>query len=160
MCSLFGFLIQQFFICLFYCKKKTAFVCKFQHTPLWNFIFSQCSTLLVGMRVWRHVPNSIKNKNMKSFNSYPLKKMVFLASKTLLSTFGPGDKNFLINFDRYNLANSKEWVCKIWWACRHRSQLHDLTNRSTKRVLNFWHFTLLSIEVVLRLFWWKTSLKL
>jgi hypothetical protein len=30
---LFGFSIQQFFVCFIYCQ-KTAFVCEFQHTPL------------------------------------------------------------------------------------------------------------------------------
>jgi hypothetical protein len=38
MFSLFGFLIQEFFICYFYCQ-KTAFVCEFQHTPLRKIIF-------------------------------------------------------------------------------------------------------------------------
>jgi hypothetical protein len=35
---LFGFSIQEFFICLFY-GQKTAFVCEFQHTPLRKMIF-------------------------------------------------------------------------------------------------------------------------
>jgi hypothetical protein len=35
MFSAFGFSIQEFFICYFYCP-KTAFVCEFQHTPLWK----------------------------------------------------------------------------------------------------------------------------
>jgi hypothetical protein len=40
----FGFLIQEFFICYFYCQ-KTAFVCEFQHTPLWKLmIFSRFYT--------------------------------------------------------------------------------------------------------------------
>jgi hypothetical protein len=34
----FGFSIQEFFICYFYCQ-KTAFVCEFQHTPLQKIIF-------------------------------------------------------------------------------------------------------------------------
>jgi hypothetical protein len=38
MFSPFGFSIQEFFICLFYCQ-KTAFVCEFQHTPLRKMIF-------------------------------------------------------------------------------------------------------------------------
>jgi hypothetical protein len=38
MCSPFGFLIQQFLICLFF-GKKIAFVYEFQHTPLWKIIF-------------------------------------------------------------------------------------------------------------------------
>jgi hypothetical protein len=42
---LFGFSIQEFFICYFYCQ-KTAFVCEFQHTPLWKLIlFSRFYTL-------------------------------------------------------------------------------------------------------------------
>jgi hypothetical protein len=35
----FGFSIQEFFMCYFYCQKN-AFVCEFQHTPLWKVIFS------------------------------------------------------------------------------------------------------------------------
>jgi hypothetical protein len=34
----FGFSIQEFFICYFYCQ-KTAFVCEFLHTPLRKIIF-------------------------------------------------------------------------------------------------------------------------
>jgi hypothetical protein len=54
------------FLCLFYCQKM-AFVCEFQHTPFSNDFFSQCSTPLVGMRFWRHVRNSLRNKNMERF---------------------------------------------------------------------------------------------
>jgi hypothetical protein len=39
MFSPFGFSIQGFYICLFYCQKM-AFVCEFQHTPLRKMIFS------------------------------------------------------------------------------------------------------------------------
>jgi hypothetical protein len=38
MFSPFGFLIQEFFICYFYCK-KTAFVFEFLRTPSWKIIF-------------------------------------------------------------------------------------------------------------------------
>jgi hypothetical protein len=62
----------------------------------------------VGMRFCGHVPNSTRNKNMKFLSPYLLQKMVFLASKTLLSHFGIGEKNFLINFECYDLANCKE----------------------------------------------------
>jgi hypothetical protein len=34
--------------------------------------------------------------------------MVFLAFKTLLSTLGTGEKNFFVNFERYDLANDDE----------------------------------------------------
>jgi hypothetical protein len=36
---------------------------------------------------------------------YLLFKMVFLAFKTLLSPYGAREKNFSVNFERYNLAN-------------------------------------------------------
>jgi hypothetical protein len=97
----FVFSIQEFFICYFYCK-KTAFVCEFQHTSLRKMIFSQCSTPLVGMRFCGHVPNSLRNKNMERLIPYLLKKMVFLAFKTLLSPFGAGEKNFFVNFEHYD----------------------------------------------------------
>jgi hypothetical protein len=34
--------------------------------------------------------------------------MVFLAFKTLLSPLGTGEKNFIVNFERYDLANGEE----------------------------------------------------
>jgi hypothetical protein len=46
---LFGFLVQEFFICYFY-YKKMAFVCEFQHIPLYKMIFFQGSICLVDMR--------------------------------------------------------------------------------------------------------------
>jgi hypothetical protein len=55
-----------------------------------------------------HVTNSNKNKNMKSGNPYLRPKMVFLASKTLLSLSGAAEKNFLFDFECYDLANGKE----------------------------------------------------
>jgi hypothetical protein len=103
----FGFSIQEFFIWYFYCQKM-ALVCEFQHTPLQKIIFWQPSTTLVNMRFCTHVPNSNKNKNMKSGNPYLRPKMVFLASKTMLSLSGAVEKIFLFDFERYDLANNKE----------------------------------------------------
>jgi hypothetical protein len=71
MFSSFGFSIQEFFICYFYCHKP-AFVYEFQHTPLWKIIFSQSSTPLEGMRFWGHVPYSLRNKNMERHILYLL----------------------------------------------------------------------------------------
>jgi hypothetical protein len=73
-----------------------------------NDFFSQCSTPLVGMRFWGHVPNSLRNKNMEKHIPYQLQKMVFLAFKTLLSPLDTGKKNFFVNFERYDLANGEE----------------------------------------------------
>jgi hypothetical protein len=56
--------------------------------------FLQCSTRLVGMRFWGHVPNSLRSKNMEKHIPYHLQKMVFLASKILLYPSGIGGKTF------------------------------------------------------------------
>jgi hypothetical protein len=45
--------------------------------------FSQCSTPLVDMRFWGHVPNLLRNNNMERHIPYLRFKMVFLAFKTL-----------------------------------------------------------------------------
>jgi hypothetical protein len=71
-------------------------------------IFSQCFTPLVAMRFWGHVPNLLRNENMKRHIPYLLYKMVFLAFKTLLSPLSVGEKNFFVNFERYDLANNEE----------------------------------------------------
>jgi hypothetical protein len=48
------------------------------------------------------------------FISYLPQKLVFLASKTLLSLSGIGGKLLLFNFECYDLINGKERMCKIW----------------------------------------------
>jgi hypothetical protein len=89
------------FICHFD-SQKTTFVCEFQHIPLWKIIcFSifhvyQSSTFPVRMRFCRQVPNSTRNKNLKSHNPYLLKRMVILASKTMFSPSKIWDRNVFI----------------------------------------------------------------
>jgi hypothetical protein len=61
--------------------------------------YSQCSTSLVGMRFFKHVPNSLKNNEMKRYIPYLLKKMVFLDSKTLMSTLDIGEKTFSLTLN-------------------------------------------------------------
>jgi hypothetical protein len=48
----FGFSMQEFFICLFYCQ-KTAFVCEFQHTPLQKMIFFSLFHTSYGYEILR-----------------------------------------------------------------------------------------------------------
>jgi hypothetical protein len=51
-----------------------------------------------------------------------LKKLIFGPSKLCYPHLAQGKKTFfLVNIKCYDLANGKEWVCKIWWTCRHRS---------------------------------------
>jgi hypothetical protein len=59
------------------------------------------------MRFWGHIPDSLWNKNMESNIPYPLQKMVFGASKTLLYPSGIEEKNFFFNFECYDLANGE-----------------------------------------------------
>jgi hypothetical protein len=88
MFSLFGFSIQEFFICYFYCQ-KTAFVCEFQHIPLQKIIFLRFCT-----HAPCELPNTNKNKNMKHGNPYLHPKMLFLASKPLMSLSSAMEKTF------------------------------------------------------------------
>jgi hypothetical protein len=60
------------------------------------------------MRFCTHVPNSTRNKNVKSGKPYLSPKMVFLAPKTLLYLSGIVEKNFFFDFEPYDLANGKE----------------------------------------------------
>jgi hypothetical protein len=59
--------------------------------------FSPRSTPLMHMIFLVHVPNSPRNKNMKSGNPYLFQNMVFLASETLLYPLGTCRKNFFFH---------------------------------------------------------------
>jgi hypothetical protein len=63
---------------------------------------------LVNMRFSTHVPNSTRNKNVKSSKPYLRPKMVFLAPETLLYLSGTVENNFFFDFEPYDLANGKE----------------------------------------------------
>jgi hypothetical protein len=56
---------------IFIVKKRPLYV-NFSIPPWGKGFFSQCSTVLVGMRVWGHVPNSLRNKNMERHIPYLL----------------------------------------------------------------------------------------
>jgi hypothetical protein len=94
----FGFSIQEFFICYFYCQ-KTAFVCEFQHTPLRKIFFWQPSTTLVNMRFSTHVPNSTRNKNVKSRKPYLCPKMVFWPTKHCCTSLAQWKKSFSLTWN-------------------------------------------------------------
>jgi hypothetical protein len=48
------------------------------------------------------------NRNSKRLIPYVPQKMVFGGFETLLSPSGIGKKNFLVNFERYDLTNDEE----------------------------------------------------
>jgi hypothetical protein len=52
-----------------------------------------------------NVPNSTRNKNVKSGKPYLSQKMVFLALETLMYLSGIVEKNFFFGFEPYDLAN-------------------------------------------------------
>jgi hypothetical protein len=94
--SLFGFSIQQFFVCLFYCP-KTAFVCEFQHTPFWKIIFS---SMFHTSYVWvwdfvniylTHLETRIKCRTIHAY----LKKLFFGPSKLCCPPLTWRKKTFL-----------------------------------------------------------------
>ena len=91
----FRFSIQEVFICYFYCQ-TTAFVCEFQHTPSHKIFFLQPSTTLVNMRFCTHVPNSTRNKNMKS--GY-IQKWFFGLQNTALPLGHSGKKTFCLTLN-------------------------------------------------------------
>jgi hypothetical protein len=94
MFSLFGFSIKNFSYAIFIVQKRPLYV-NFSIPPCGRWFISQCSTPLVGMRFWGHVPNSLRNKNIERHIPYLLLKMVFFAFKTLLSLRAQGKKTFL-----------------------------------------------------------------
>jgi hypothetical protein len=60
------------------------------------------------MRFCIHVPNSTRNKNVKSGKSYLHPKLGFLAPETLLYLSGTVEKNFFFDFEPFDLANGKD----------------------------------------------------
>jgi hypothetical protein len=88
--------------------KKWPLLVNFNIFHCGKFIFSQCSRLLLDMRLCRQVPDSPRDKNKMMHHPCLFGKVVFLASKTMLSPIGTKEKNFFINFKLYDLANGKE----------------------------------------------------
>jgi hypothetical protein len=93
MCLPFVFSIQEFFICLFCCKKP-AFVCEFHIPPCGNWCFSQGSTPLVGMKFCENVLDSLRNKNLKRHIPIYLKKWFFWPLKHCNPPGTQGNKTF------------------------------------------------------------------
>jgi hypothetical protein len=107
----FGFSIQEYFICYFYCKKKRPLYVNFSIPLCGNWWFLQGSTPRVGMRFCGHVPNSPRNKNLKRHIRNLLENVVFLDPKRLLSPFGRGKKNFFFNL----ATRSYGWKYQNWF---------------------------------------------
>ena len=109
---LFGFSIQEFFVCYFF-GKKMAFVCEFQHTPLWKLMNSQGSTPHVDMKFLDMYLTHLRIRIQRgSFHIY-LKKWFFWIPKDCCSIWTRAKNLLFFNFECYDLANGKEWDCKI-----------------------------------------------
>jgi hypothetical protein len=66
---------------VFFIVKKRPLYVNFSIPPCRKWFFSQCSTPLVAMRFWGHVPNSLRNKNMERHIPYLMQKWFFWPSK-------------------------------------------------------------------------------
>ena len=100
--------------CAFFVAKNQPLYVNLSIPSHRNWFFSQGSTPLVGMKICEHIPNSLRNKNLKRLIPNLLERVVFWASKTLQSPSGTWKINFFFNFELFNLPNGKEWVSKIW----------------------------------------------
>jgi hypothetical protein len=60
------------FLYFFFIFRYRPLNVNFSIPPCKKWFFSQCSTPLVGMRFWGHVPNSLRNKNMERHIPYLL----------------------------------------------------------------------------------------
>jgi hypothetical protein len=76
---------------------------------LWVWDFENMYLTHLETRIWRG-----------TFHIY-FKKWFFWPSKLCCSLWAQGKRTFFVNYERYDLANSEEWVNKIWWTYRHRS---------------------------------------
>jgi hypothetical protein len=60
------------FLYVFFIVKKRPLYVNFSIPPCGKWFFSQCSTPLVDLRFWGHVPNSLRNKYMERLIPYLL----------------------------------------------------------------------------------------
>jgi hypothetical protein len=108
------------FLYVFFIVKKQPLYMNFNIPPCGRWFFSQCSTPLVDMRFWGHVPTHLETRIWRgSFHIY-FKKWFFLGLQNSVVLVGRREKHFFVNFERCDLANGEEWVCKIWRTRRHR----------------------------------------
>jgi hypothetical protein len=75
----------------------------------WVWDFGDMYLTHLETRIWRG-----------TFHIY-FRKWFFWPSKLCCPFRTQGNLIFWVSFKHYDLANGEEWVCKIWWTCRHRS---------------------------------------
>ena len=80
------------------------------------------------------VPNLVTymEKNMSKMFGVTIIKSPFAPFRLCLS--GKAQKNFWINFERYNLANDEDPTVEIWQGISESSWVEDLTVGYTKKV--------------------------
>jgi hypothetical protein len=100
-------------------KRELAFGCGFQHSPLVenNFfsnvphLFWVCDFVDIYLT---HLETGIKCCTVHAY----LEKLFFGPPKLCCPHLAQGKKSFFVNLKCYDLANGKDWVCKIWWTYR------------------------------------------
>jgi hypothetical protein len=75
---------------------------------LWVWDFEDMYLTHLETRIWGD-----------TFHIYFKKWFFRLQNSTI--PFGHRGNFFWVNFECYDLANSEELACEIWWTCRHRS---------------------------------------
>jgi hypothetical protein len=99
MFSMFGFSIQEFFICYFYCQ-ETAFVCEFQHTPLRKMIFFLNVPHLLWVRDFEDMYlTQLETRIWRGTFHIYFKKWFFWPLKVCCPLWAQGKKTFLSNLN-------------------------------------------------------------
>ena len=104
---LFGFSIQEFFMCYCYCQ-KTGFACEFQHTPLRKIILL---AILYNFGEYEIFHTCIQFKQEQEYEIWQpifMSKNHFFGLQNTTVPLMHNRKNFLFDFEHYDLANGKE----------------------------------------------------
>jgi hypothetical protein len=88
------FQYNNFQYVFFIVKKRPVYV-NFSIPPCGRWCFSQCSTPLVAMRFWMHVPNSLKTRIWRGTFHIYFKKWFFWPLKLWCPLRAQGKKTFL-----------------------------------------------------------------
>jgi hypothetical protein len=126
MCTPFGFWIQEFYICLFQCKKKRPLYRNFSIPFCAKWRFFQGSICLVAMKFVYMYLTHLGTRIWSPFIHIYSKKMDFLVPTTLMYPMSIGKFYLFSNFEPYALANGMElnvnlmilqmvwnWMCKM-----------------------------------------------
>jgi hypothetical protein len=91
----------------------------------------------VGVKFWKHIPNSLRNKNLERLIQNLLEKVVLLTSKTLQSPLGTGKKTFSLTLNVKISQMVRNECLKFGVHVDIQIRYKDLTVENTKSNLHF-----------------------